>query len=254
VEKEKIYRVGIISYTNVLPFLYGLNKLKNIKLIDEYPSRLVPAFMSDEYDLVLLPTGALNKTKEAKIVSSYCIGADGEVASVCLYSNKPIESLKKIYLDYQSATSVRLFKILAKKYFKKEFIYLSTTDDSYIENIEEDSGILVIGDRTFGLGNRYIYVYDLSELWKRFTGLPFVFAVWVTKEELTQGFVNEFDKALREGVDNIEKTIMHFKGKKDTEEYNFLLDYLKNKISYQLDDKKKESINLFLNYLEELGL
>ncbi len=253
-EKNKKYKIGIVSYTNVLPFLYGLKDLEGVELIDEYPSKLVSEFISGKYDLVLLPTGALNKVDGAKIVSNYCIGADGEVASVCLFSDSPLESLKDIYLDYQSATSVRLFKILAKKFLKQELNYLQTSDDDYIENVNKDSGILVIGDRTFGLKSRFKYVYDLAELWKQFTGLPFVFAAWVTKKDLPEKFLAEFDNALSKGVENINATVEYFESKRVLPQREFLNDYLSNKISYVLDERKKESIKLYLNYLNELGL
>ncbi len=248
------YRIGIVSYTNVLPFLYGLKDLDSIELIDEYPSKLVSGFDAGEYDLVLLPTGALNKVKGAKIVSNYCIGADGAVASVCLYSNDPIELVKKVYLDYQSATSVRLFKILANKFLKQNFVYQHTTDDNFIERVQDNVGILVIGDRTFGLQSRFKYVYDLAELWKNFTGLPFVFAAWVIKNELPEVFLDEFDTLLAKGINSIEATIKYFEGKRVLPNNEFLNDYLQNKISYILDKRKKKSIDLYLNYLRELSL
>jgi chorismate dehydratase len=56
--------------------------------------------------------------KEHYIISDYCIGCDGEVGSVCLFSEVPLEKIERILLDYQSTTSIGLLKILIKEFWK----------------------------------------------------------------------------------------------------------------------------------------
>ena len=251
----KKYKTGIVSYTNVLPFLYGLQKMDEIILIDEYPSKLTGNYKKGVYDITLLPVGSMNETDLHKIFSDYCIGSDGKVASVCLYSNSPLDELKEIILDYQSETSVRLVKILVYKFWNLNLDFVPAQEKNYYMNLKDNQGALVIGDRTFGLDGKFKFVVDLSEEWKIYTGLPFVFAAWVYKEKLPVGFVDTFNKMLSLGVKNIEETISYFTMiNRNLPEKSFLNDYLKNKISYTLDDKKTESINLFLKLVREFGL
>jgi len=94
------------------------------------------------------------------------------------------------------------------------------------------------------LNKKHQYIYDLSAIWKEITGFPFVFAAWVANKKLPQNFIAEFNKSLETGLNNIDKAL-------DKEGNNYPYcenpkDYLNNKISYTLDAKKLESMELFL--------
>ena len=104
---------------------------------------------------------------------------------------------------------------------------------------------LIIGDRAFCLNKKHKYIYDLSAIWNEMTGFPFVFAAWVANKKLSYDFISEFNKSLEMGLQNIEPALNH-------ERYNYLhcknpQDYLNNKISYHLDAKKIEAMDLFLS-------
>ena len=119
----KKIRVGAVSYLNTKPLLYGIRKHKvsqQIELIEDYPSRIAQLLIDDKIDVGLIPVAAILRLKEHHIITNYCIGSDGPVASVCIFSEVPIEEVKNIYLDYQSKTSVSLARILIKEYWKKE--------------------------------------------------------------------------------------------------------------------------------------
>ena len=118
-EKQKIV---MVSYHNSLPFLYGLEHSEYIKenceIILKYPSECASLLLEKKCDVALVPVGIIPSLKISYIVSKYCIGAENKVRSVILASQVPLERITHIYLDYQSATSVRLVKILAKKHWK----------------------------------------------------------------------------------------------------------------------------------------
>jgi len=212
---EKMYKAGIVSYTNVLPFLYGLEKWSEVDLYDEYPSLLAKNFFEGKYDLALLPIGALLKHKDDyEIVSNYCIGVEKKVDSVCLYSFVPLEEINTVILDYQSATSVRLIRVLDKFFLHKNFNYENASTNDYIQDINGKKAAIVIGDRTFGLNGQFLHVYDLAAMWNDFTGLPFVFAVWVARKGvLPSAFKKEFDVKLSSGVNNIPAVVEQYKTK-----------------------------------------
>ena len=107
------------------------------------------------------------------------------------------------------------------------------------------TGAVIIGDRTFGLTS-HPYQYDLAEEWQNFTGLPFVFACWVSNVPLEEKFINEFNNALSYGVNNIEEAVIEKPNKALGDN---TLDYLKNKISYNLDADKRKALDKFLELM-----
>jgi chorismate dehydratase len=183
------------------------------------------------------------KLKEAYIISDYCIGANGAVDTVCLYSDVSIEEIESIALDYQSRTSVALLKILLKEYWQLN-PELKKANVGFEENIKGNHAALVIGDRAFALNTKHTYIYDLSAIWKEMTGLHFVFAAWVANTKLPKDFIVSFNKALEKGLSNIDKALAlegdSYPNCKDPE------DYLNNKISYNLDIEKQKGMKLFL--------
>ncbi len=106
--------MGAVSYLNTKPLLYGLkhgHTIDNMELIEDYPSKIAQRLLNDEIDLGLVPVAIIPKLKEHHVISDFCIGAEGPVASVCIFSEVPIENVETILLDYQSRTSVALARI-----------------------------------------------------------------------------------------------------------------------------------------------
>lgn len=236
-------RISAVSYSNTLPFLYGLEHSSISDIVDlslDIPSDCAKKLLEKEVDLGLVPVAVLPQIKEHYVVSDYCIGASGRVDSVLLLSDVPLEEIKSIYLDYQSRTSVALVQLLAKEFWGIEPKWLPT-QKGYEDLITGDSAGVVIGDRAFELSSNFNYVFDLSEEWNKLTGLPFVFACWVSNKKLDDGFVAELNKAFGQGINSIDTIVESHKYPHD------LLDYLKNKIDYRLDDSKKEALRLFLS-------
>ena len=142
-------KVGVISYLNSMPFVYGLQSVlisKSIEIFISYPSQIADQLQKGELDIALVPIVVLNDQKNISIISDFCIGAENTVDSVCLYSHVPINEIKSITLDYQSRTSVELLKLLLRDYWKiSPILYNSSKESQY--NIKDDQASLVIGDR-----------------------------------------------------------------------------------------------------------
>ena len=243
----KKIRVGAVSYLNTKPLLYGIRNHKvseQIELIEDYPSRIAQLLIDDKIDVGLIPVTAILRLKEHHIITNYCIGSDGPVASVCIFSEVPIEEVKNIYLDYQSKTSVNLARILLKEYWKKEVEMIETRNEDFRDQIKGNTAGVVIGDRALEQRLKSKYAYDLGEAWMKHTGLPFVFATWIANKPLPQEFINEFDEANAFGLTHLSEVI------EETTSSNFnLKNYYNNYISYNLDDQKRKGMNLFLKLL-----
>jgi len=243
-------RITAVSYYNTLPFIYGIKHsglLTGYDLSLDVPSECARKIISDEADIGLVPVGALPAIKEYRLVSDLCIGADKVVKSVLLLANTDLENLKTIYLDTDSRTSVNLVQILATKSWN-----ISPQWKSLLElkgKVASDEGMVLIGDKTFGLCKQYPFCYDLAGEWIKFTALPFVFAAWIARKPLPESFETAFRSALAWGVDNREKSVI-LADKLHITEYE-LISYLRNDISYPLDNHKAKGMELFLKYMSE---
>lgn len=251
IELGKI-RVAAVSYLNTKPLLYGIKHhrvINEMELLEDYPARIAQLLIDDEVDLGLIPVAATTRLASWEIVGDYCIGCDGPVASVCLFSEVPLSDVQKVILDYQSRTSVNLAKILLKEYWKKDVEYLDATGEDYRKEIKGTTAGVVIGDRALEQRLKSKYIYDLGDAWKAHTGLPFVFAAWISNKKLPGEFVREFNEANKMGLQNIERVVTENPYKAYDLHY-----YFTGNISYTLTDSKRAGLDLFLQKLNEHGL
>ncbi len=245
---EKKIRVGAVSYLNTKPLIYGFQHgmmPDQIKMVEGYPSGIAAMLKDDEIDIGLIPVAIIPELREHYIISDYCIGSDGAVGSVCLFSEVPLDKIEIILLDYQSRTSVELLKILMKEFWKIEPLIQSTSSD-YRHLIKGTTAGLVIGDRAFEQRKISPYITDLGEEWKKFTGLPFVFAAWVSNKKLPETFTGSFNEAILAGLSDIDKVV--------AENPYALFDlkkYYTSFISFILDDEKRKGMSFFLEKLSQ---
>ncbi|SFC61109.1 chorismate dehydratase [Parapedobacter composti] len=239
---EKV-RVSAVSYTNTLPFLYGLRQSSIIHKIDlslDVPSACAHKLVNNEADLGIVPVAALLDIPTPQVVSDYCLGASGAVNSVFIFSDKPISDINTLRLDDQSRTSNGLARVLLRDYWKRDVTIVSEGKaDAYVE----------IGDRTFGKQHVHPYVYDLSLYWRQFTGLPFTFAVWAANKTLPNTFIEEFNGALAYGVAHREVVLKALPRRRDFDYRKYFMEHL----DYRYDDEKKKAVTEFLKRMETLA-
>lgn len=248
---ESKIRVGAVSYLNTKPLVFGFKNgemSEDITLIFDYPARIAGMLLKDEIDMGLVPVAIIPKLEEYHIISNYCIGASGPVASVCLFSEVPIEQVTSILVDYQSKTSAVLLKILLKKYWKISPALIDASA-GYRKDIKGNTAGLVIGDRALQQRQTSKYIYDLAEAWQGMTGLPFVFAAWVANKKLPEIFRERFNKQTGEGLSHLKEIASSVK----FDEYD-IYHYFSENIDYELNEKKLEALKLFINYLKETEL
>lgn len=177
-----------------------------IELIFDYPANIAALLIQDKIDIGLVPVAIIPLLKEHHIVSDYGIACDGEVASVCLFSDVPLQQIDTILMDYQSRTSVALLKILLKKHWKINPALIAGTAN-YENQIAGTTAGLVIGDRALVQRQKSKYIYDLGTAWKEMTGLPFVFAAWVSNGVLSSDFIAAFNDANEYGLKHLDEVV-----------------------------------------------
>lgn len=246
---EKI-RTGIVNYLNTRPLIYGLEKppvAERIELIGDYPSNIARMLINGEIDLGLIPVAVIPQLPEFHIVGDYCIGAEGEIASVALFSEVPMQEIEKVYLDYQSRTSVALLRFLMKEYWGIQPEIIEATGEDYREKITGTTAGLVIGDRALEQRKISTFIYDLGSEWKKITGLPFVFAAWVSTRQLPEEFIQLFNAANAMGLEKIDEIV----AANPFPLYD-LKKYYKLHLSYTLDESKKKGMQRFLEVIRDL--
>ncbi len=232
---------------NTKPLLFGIEQhdvRQAIELELEYPALIAQHLIENKTDIGLVSTAALLTVPNANIITDYGIAASGKVASVCIYSKVPLDKVNKIYLDYQSRTSVKLAEILLKKYWNLD-IELINAPDNFIDLIEGSVAGVIIGDRALKANHSFEYIYDLAEHWKLHTGLDFIFAAWIANKQIPEDFIQQFEAANAVGLQHIDEVVAQ-----NPFPYYDLNVYYRQNIQYKFDDNKREGLALFLELIK----
>ncbi|QZE14469.1 menaquinone biosynthesis protein [Halosquirtibacter laminarini] len=248
----KKVKISAVSYLNSKPMIHGITKdsvMEQVDLALDHPSDCAKKLLDGTVDLGLVPVAILSQLKEYHIVSDFCIGGDGPVHTVVVASDVPLHEIETIYLDYQSRTSVMLCRILCKYFWNISPEFKKGYDGYHKEVIGGTTAAVVIGDRVFDIEHNHKYMIDLSDMWRKSTGEPFVFAAWVANKPLETEFVNSFNTALAKGCDDIKETV-------DIYQPLFagvdITNYLENEICYDLTPSMKRGLELFLTYVNKI--
>lgn len=235
-------KIGTVSFLNSFPFQYGLVNISEFQTVNMVPSAITAALEENSIDIGLVPVASFIEHPEWQIVSDFCIGAVGEVKTVLLVSQKPIQEIKTISYDPDSRSSNMLTKVLAQHYWHISPMEVEANADARV----------MIGDKTFcNIPSEYIYRYDLSLEWSAFQQLPFVFALWVANKPISEEVATQLNQLFEDGVAHISETVNYFKSKLPIPEAA-AFDYLTQNISFPLDHNKKMAIQRFKELVREL--
>jgi chorismate dehydratase len=244
-------KVGAVSYLNTKPLIYGFEQgmMKDeIELMIDYPFNIAKKLLDNEIDIGLVPVVVLPEMKTYQIISDYCIGCIGAVESVCLFSDVPLPEIETVLLDYQSKTSIALLKILIAKHWKIN-PKINIAEKGYEDKISGTTAGLVIGDRAFKQTHINKYSYDLGLAWQQFTGMPFVFAIWVSNKKLSKEFITEFNLSTGYGIKHVSEIASLNAGVGIN-----LQEYYTKYISYPFDENKKAALAEFLQLYSAISL
>lgn len=237
------YRIALVEYLNTLPFSEGLRRSgleQQMEVHRVTPSECARLFQNGDVDISLCPIGALEDMPAYEVVGEYCLGADGDVESVALLSHVPIHKIEKVRLDRDSKTSNKLVRILAERYWQTNWKYY------FDDNEKQPLSCVMIGDKVFEQKKNYPYRNDLAGEWKAMTGLSMVFAVWIARPGVSEEMISDLNAAFKNGLEYIatsEAGLLDWQKK-----------YLSKNMSYTFDRRKKEAMQLFLQYAESVAM
>jgi chorismate dehydratase len=264
-------RVGAVSYLNSKPLIDGLAGRLPGPLLLDYPSRLASALESARLDVALVPSiEVLRAQEDYEIVSDACVAAQGPVRSVKVYFRKHPGEVRTLALDEGSRTSATLARVLLHhKYGVEPQVEPLPLDiepprghdngarlgpSTAIGQTRADA-ILVIGDRAmFPVAEPFETVWDLGEEWMRWTGLPFVFAVWAGRRgEVPTGLAELFSATRDAGVAAAE-AIARREAVPLGIDPAVAIDYLTKNLHFTLGPAERSGLKLFAQLAHQAGL
>jgi chorismate dehydratase len=247
----QILRLGVVSYLNAEPLVYGLDREPAVRLERDLPSRVAQRLHAGEVDLGMIPSIEYALGDYA-IVPGVAIGSRGPVRSVSLFHTGPIESVRRVALDTSSRTSVALTKVLLRERLGRDPEYVPM-GPSLSDMLKSADAALLIGDPALYYEGELPRL-DLGEEWARVTGLPFVYAFWAgPRGVVSAAEVGRLQEALRQGVASVGAIARGYDGHGPGQAARNE-SYLRNNIVYGLGDAEAAGLREFYRRAHALGL
>src|SRR4051812_8065301 len=248
-------RLGAVDYLNVRPLVYGLDRQPNrFHLRFDVPSTCARLLDDGDIDLGMVPSIAYLSRPGDRIVPGVCIGSDGPVASVALFTRKPIGEVRSIALDTSSRTSAALTRILCAKKFGIDPDFRPHGPDLAAMLAQSDAALL-IGDPALFADYRALGAekIDLGLAWREMTGLPFVWAVWAGRRAAaTPEAVARLQAAAAEGRSRIDDIATAYSS--DPARQALGRRYLRENLLFDLTAGAQDGLRTFYREAEALGL
>lgn len=255
------HRVGCVSYLNAKPLIAGLEDEPKIEVRTDVPARLLADLESGEVDIALCPVfDFFSSAHELALVPVGAIGCEGPTLTVRLYSQVSIEQITTLHADTDSHTSVALAQVLLAKLFgvRPKMVDYDARERTAEGRIDESpEAMLLIGDKVVTgspLAVQYPYQLDLGEGWHELTGLPFVFAMWMTRAGSDLGDLPTYLRArlaanLPQRLLIAERYARQHGWPSDLAEH-YLIDVLR----YEVGERELEAVERFGQHVSELDL
>lgn len=248
-------RIGAVQYLNTKPLVYDLARFApGAEVVYDAPSRLADRLTQRRLDVALIPSIEFFRDPSYTIVSNACIACRGPVLSVKLFSRRPMAEIRTLALDEGSRTSVALTRILLGERHGLRPQLEALAMDASIDDTDTDA-VLLIGDRAMhSPAGRFEVVWDLGDEWTRWTGLPFVFAMWVAHPEAElEGLETALAESRDAGVAHLEEI-----AEREAAPLGLTrpqcLSYLRDNLYFYLGAEEQKGLELFYKKASQLGL
>lgn len=257
---EKKLKFGFHDFINAQPLLIPLKEKQpqlGVTLITGSPANLAEQLQKGALDLAMIPSiEYLKDSKQYHLLPGIAVASRGPVDTVLLASHLPLAEVQSVALDARSRTSAALLQILFGEVFPWT-VFMETADPDPKEMLKSHDAALIIGDPAFGLRSAYpdLQIVDLSEQWFEQTGKTFVHAIVAVRNgiELDQEFLATVQEAKTEGRSHIE-TIAKTASEQSGVAFETCLDYLSNKIIYDLGREEMIGLQHFRDVCFEKGV
>ncbi|HEX7312360.1 MAG TPA: menaquinone biosynthesis protein [Pyrinomonadaceae bacterium] len=251
-------RVAASSYLNTAPLIWSFargQRRGEVELVtDTAPARCADMLARGQVEAALVPVIEYQRLPETAVVPGVCVGARREVHSVVLVTRgKSLEEVESVALSIESRTSAALIEVIFR-----EFVGRAPRLEPFVpqlsDMLERHDAALVIGDPAMTFDRRGLRVYDMAALWREFTGLGFVFAMWMADAGASESVrAVDFAAARDEGLAVVEEITEEYErelGRPRAE----LVRYLTENISFELNEEMRAGLELFFQLAHKHGV
>jgi len=254
-------RLGAVGYLNARPLAFGLDRSPRFDLRYDVPSECARLLHAGEVDLGLIPSIEYLRGDSYRIVPDLAIASRGPVASVAVFTKRPMSEVRSIVMDTSSRTSVALLRVLCARLFKIEPAIEAQSPD-LDAMLERGDAALIIGDKALVWDPETVRLkpdttidkIDLGQAWTSMTGLPFVWAFWAGRAGLlTDDDIAALQAARDAGVSHRDAIAREYF--RDAPQHRELgVRYLRDNIRYHLGADERAGLELFYRYAAELDV
>ena len=242
------FRLAASSYLNSAPliwsFLNGPHR-GSVDFVEAVPARCAQLLAESSVEGALVPVIEYQRIAGGLLARDVCVGSRKEVLSVVLLSkNKRLEEIRSVALDESSRTSATLVKIVFREFLQREPEWTTRAPDLE-QMLEKNDAALIIGDPGMTFRRHGVNVWDMASLWREYTGLGFVFAMWMVRDDaIERAREVDFAGARDEGVAHIEEIVRLYQDKipMSIEE---LRNYLTENIVFSVDESMERGLRLY---------
>ncbi|MGO8732424.1 MAG: menaquinone biosynthetic enzyme MqnA/MqnD family protein [Terriglobia bacterium] len=248
-------RISVVQYLNSVPLIWGMlhgRQQGKHELQFATPANCADAVRDGKADVGIIPAIEYHRIENLQIIAGISIASKSRVRSVLLLSKVPIERIQSVAVDTSSRTSAAFLRILMCKFYSRA-VELIPSAPRPEEMLKRADSALVIGDPALTYRGSAT-VYDLAVEWKKFTGLPFVFAFWAGQRDTDLAKRRkDFEQSREFGLAHVDDIAAEYALKLNMDPADVKV-YLTENIDYSLDEENLRGLRLFFNLAREAGI
>jgi predicted solute-binding protein len=248
-------RLGAVTYLNARPLVYGLGaEADRFSIRFDVPSKCATLLHERQVEVGLIPSIEYLHRPDYAIVPDVAVASQSTVASVAIFTSRPVSSIRTMAVDTSSRTSTMLLRILCARHFHIE-PELRQMPPDLTAMLERCDAAMLIGDPALFADHAALGVQkiDFGEEWRALTGLPFVYAFWAGwPGALRPGDVTRLHEAKVAGAGHVEEVAREYFGR-DEAKVAIGVRYLTDNVSFDLREAEQEGLRRFYRYAAELG-
>jgi chorismate dehydratase len=250
------FRLAASSYLNSAPLIWSFlrgSKRGHVDFVEAVPARCAQLLAEAEVAAALVPVIEYQRIAGGALIPDVCVGSQKEVLSVVVVAkDTELEQVRSVALDESSRTSATLIKIIFREFLDHEPEW-TTRSPNLEEMLEKNDAALIIGDPGMTFPRAGLKVWDMAGLWRKHTGLGFVFAMWMVRDEAVErARMVDFPGARDEGVAHIKEIVAECQNKIPLP-VNELRKYLTENIVFRVDNSMERGLRLYFELAAKHG-
>jgi chorismate dehydratase len=249
-------KISVVQYLNTTPLVWGMlrgGQQGRHHLEFTTPAGCAEAVQRRSADVGIIPSIEYPRMERLRIIAGISIASKQAVKSVLLLCKVPIREVRSVAVDNSSRTSVALLQVLMRKFYSRQ-VDLQQSAPQPGEMLKGAHAALVIGDPALTCDSSGLEVFDLAAEWRKFTGLPFVFAFWAGHQDShLSRYAADFEDSKHFGLTHVDDIAAEYAPKLGLNATSVKV-YLTENIDYSLDEENQKGLRLFYKLAHEQGI